>query len=74
MEKTNKELAEILANETISISNMYMETNKVKTMDRQFWMFLHLGFYAGLKLMGKSEKDLDDVLVKASKLLEVMYP
>lgn len=67
---TNKKLGKILANETLSISDMYMKANNVKTIDKQFWMMFHLGFVACLKLKGASEEDTFKVIEFAQKELE----
>lgn len=70
MKKTNKELGEILANETLSVTQMDMELNNLKQIDKQKWVYHHCGFIAGLKVMGRSDKDVEEILTIAQKELE----
>ena len=67
---TNKEIGEILANETISISMMEMKARKKEYLDKQYWAALHLGFIACMKLSGYSDKDISEVLEVAQQKLE----
>lgn len=62
MNKTNQELGEILANETLSVTEMDMQVNHLTKVDKQKWVYFHVGFMAGLKIMGKEQKDCDEIL------------
>ena len=67
---TNEEIGKILADETINITKMDMEVNNVTQVDKQKWMYMHLGFYACLKLAGISEEDGDKIIVHAQSILK----
>lgn len=67
---TNEELGKILADETVNVSQMDMERNGLTQIDKQKWLYMHLGFYACLKLAGISEEDGDRIIVHAQKLLK----
>lgn len=67
---TIQEVGEILANETMSVSKMYMESRGVKVMEREFWLFLHIGFLAGLKLAGYPSEDAESALSVAQGILD----
>lgn len=70
-ELTNEDLGKILAQETMSITQMWMDTNKKELIDRQYWLMFHLGFIAGLKVLGKSNVDVDIILLTAQKELSI---
>lgn len=67
---SNKQLAEILVNETFNITQMDMEANKLKEVDKQKWVYLHCGFLAGLKVMGRSEKDCISIIKMAQRRID----
>lgn len=68
---TDEELGKILAMETLNITQMWMDTNKGKVFDSQYWLMLHLGFVAGLKVAGKSDVDVDVILATVQKELSI---
>ncbi len=68
--KTNKEIGEILAHETINVSMMQMKATKSEMIDKQYWAMFHLGFVACMKLNGASTKTINEVLEQAQQTLE----
>lgn len=67
---TNEEIGEILASETVNVTRMDMEKNNLTQVDKQKWLYIHLGFYACLKLCGISEEDGDRIIVHAQSILK----
>jgi hypothetical protein len=68
----NKEIGDILAEETLRVSQMEMEANNTKKIDKKLWAFFHLGFVANMKLNGASDEDINEVVNFAQdKLLEL---
>ena len=68
MKNEIKKMAEILAGETYHISDMYYQAEK---LDKQLWAWLHLGFIAGLKANGWSDKDCNEIVEKTQEILSV---
>lgn len=69
-DKTNKEIGEMLAEETIRVSVMEMNATGKDRLEKKYWAFFHLGFVACMKLNGASEKDIDEVLEVTHQELE----
>jgi len=69
MKQTTKELAEILAQLTVDTTDMYFASGEHKTLDKQLWAFLHIGFIGCLKLNGYSEEECDEVINLTQELL-----
>ena len=68
----NKEIGDILAEETLRVSQMEMEVNNTKKIDKKLWAFFHLGFVANMRLNGASDEDINEVVNFAQdKLLEL---
>jgi hypothetical protein len=59
---STKELGERLASETYNCTELWFESNKGKKLDKQYWLFLHLGWIAMMKLHGYTDKECDQVL------------
>lgn len=69
----NKELGEILASETIRVTQMEMELSKTNEIQGKYWAFFHLGFVACLRLNGKSEEDCKVIVdIAQENLKELM--
>ncbi len=63
MKKLNKqEISDVIVNITYEYIELFFLTEKVKLMDKKFWAALHIGFIAGMKLNGYSEKELLEAL------------
>ena len=58
----NKEIGDILAEETLRVSQMEMEVNNTKKIDKKLWAFSHLGSVANMKLNRASEEDINEVV------------
>ncbi len=65
---TNKEHAERLAAETVTSSKAFMDMNKLDSIDRSHWAFLHAGYITALENVGYSEKDCKYIL-KTTQLI-----
>ena len=62
MEKTNEELADILVQETIGVSKIYMELHRLKDVNKESWAWLHTGFMLGMVALGKKQPDAGKVI------------
>lgn len=71
LKRSTEDLGEILASETLHITGMFFNADKKKkSIDRQYWAWLHLGFIAALKLHGYTDKECDEALAKCQSELE----
>ena len=68
-EHTPEELGKILAHETVSITDIYFNSDEVE-LDRINWAWLHMGFIAGIKLSGFPEGKIDKVLEETHRVLK----
>ena len=66
----NKEIGQILANETIRVSDMEMKSQGTTSIDKKLWAFFHLGFVANMKLNGATDQDIDEVIEVAQAELD----
>lgn len=65
-----EEIKELMVYELMNCSNIYFETTKSKTIDKQVFAWFHLGVFSALKFAGYEEKDLYKALTKAQKELK----
>lgn len=65
-----EELAKKMKQATLEASELYCKQYKLESIDKQYWIFLHLGFMAALRLNGYTEKEVREVQEKACKLLD----
>jgi len=70
MKKTTKELAEILYQETMNVSNLYFKSTKEQSLDRQYWAWLHLGFIAALRLDGYTDEQCNEIIDQTQDLIK----
>jgi len=70
MKKTNNELATLLAEITHKTQQEYRATGKELTSDNL--SMLHIGFAEALKIAGKTEEDIADIVKVAGEELETL--
>lgn len=69
-----EEIGDILSKETIHLTSMYLKENKKDTVDKVYWLGIHLGFIAGLKLCGMPDEDGEKIIdISQDKLSEHYY-
>lgn len=68
-DKTLSELGNLLALETINVSNMEMEQKQVHVVDKEKWAWMAMGFSIALKLDGFSDKEVMEVIEKSQETL-----
>lgn len=68
-DKTLDELGNLLALETINVSNLEMAQKDVHVVDKEKWAWMAMGFAMGLKLDGFSEEDVMKVIEKSQETL-----
>lgn len=64
--KTTEELSSILAHLTAQYTESYFRQFK-KSIDKQMWAALHIGFIGALKEVGYSEEELQQIINQAKK-------
>lgn len=65
-----EELAKRMKQATLEASQLYCEHNNLDSIDKQYWIFLHLGFMAALRLNGYTDKEVSAVQERACELLD----
>jgi hypothetical protein len=70
---TKPEIATIMYELTGDYTDMYMDAFK-KPMDKQIWAALHIGFIAGMKVNGYSEKEVNQALDLCQKMIANNQP
>lgn len=70
---TKEELAQIIASETINITNLHFESATMDKFNRKFWAFFHLGFISGLKISGYPESEIDSLIERVQEIMVDEY-
>ena len=66
---TKKEVSELILEMTIQYTDLYCEFHKTDYFDKELWAALHIGFIAGMKQNGYTEKFLHGCLDLAQEKL-----
>lgn len=70
MKKSVEEMVMLLLQTTQEYTILYLKENK--TMDRQMWAALHIGFVTCMKIFGYSEVEIEKVIDGVQEKIETL--